>query len=923
MVDNQPSIPEKTERRLADLERRTRELGTLYRIASTTSQFLDLSALLERACTEVSQALAGEAACVLLLSDMLPGEVEVGAVQGLPDSVVAALQHVHWQQPVPDEESDMALKQPPLQQIGQALQTILRSVGFASSIILGLHAQGKPVGVLGVASSVQPQSTPNIPSVEWVWALGEQLGALIANARLYRETQRRVAELDALAQLSRAISSTLELGQVLQIAAQQVQNILKASVVAIRLIEDEQLVLRALVGVTHPNIIPPRVAIQGDYGNVIQQKVIWSIDDIGREAHQQSTLREMSQRENLESLLAVPMLVNDQALGILTVANNLPHRWLPGEIKFVQTIANQVALAVQNARLFRDTQRRMDELAGLARLSQAISSTFELEQILKMAMDQAQHILGISSGAFYLMEDGHLARSLVIGVPHLESFPTRVSVDDIFNLRLPAADSPLAKLSPDTSVEYEPIDSILSTTVRYVNDVESEVNIQEELRQLFLSENIRALLNTPLLVEGKLVGVLSVGYNQPHLWSREEIGLVQMIASHVALAVRNARLIQRVQADQHKLETILKQVADGVFTTDTHCNIESFNIRATALTGWRISEVWGKKCGEVLMPLDDNGRSICEVTGKCLCKQVLLEPTKVISWPARRWLRARNGQLIPVMSVTSPLLDGSGQVTGTVTAFWDLRHEEEVERLKNDFLSLVTHEMRTPISNIKLAVQNGLDKARGTYSIPPDELLQIVDQQCDRLLMLVERILQVSRYEAGSMKIEVRPTDLEKVVTRKIERWKRTYSDRAFEQVITQPLPRVEADETHLLTVLNILLDNAVKYSPPGTPIRILVRPARQYVQVTVANQGPAIPAAYQARLFEKFYRVPGTAGSGFGLGLYCARFLIEAQRGSIWLESKADSGTQVHFTLPMTEPKSLPEATHRLPRRKRSGVAA
>jgi signal transduction histidine kinase len=271
--------------------------------------------------------------------------------------------------------------------------------------------------------------------------------------------------------------------------------------------------------------------------------------------------------------------------------------------------------------------------------------------------------------------------------------------------------------------------------------------------------------------------------------------------------------------------------------------------------------------------------------------------------PPRRDLHVR---LFPVVDIVR-----GG--TGCGILVHDATTEREAERAKDAFISMISHELRSPL---------GLIKGYATTLLLPDapddeatrqRCLQTIDETCDELSDLVDNLLDASRLRAGTFAIEQRPVALAPLVGVVVDRL--CLAERADRLHATLPrsLPPVLADSRRVEQVIRNLLENALKYSPPTAPVRLTAARRRHEIVVSVADEGAGIPAAEQARLFRAFERGRGaqtTRVRGTGLGLAIVKGIVEAHDGRLWVESpapgregRARPGTVVHFTLPIAEP--------------------
>jgi len=235
----------------------------------------------------------------------------------------------------------------------------------------------------------------------------------------------------------------------------------------------------------------------------------------------------------------------------------------------------------------------------------------------------------------------------------------------------------------------------------------------------------------------------------------------------------------------------------------------------------------------------------------------------------------------------------------------------ETEQLRNALLSSVSHDLRTPLAAIAGAASSLL-----THGLPENsrrELLNSIDEEASRLSRMVEvnNLLDMTRLESGTLQVHKEWQPLEEVVGAALTRLEAQLADRPLTTHLPVDLPLVPLDSVLIEQVLINLLDNAVKYTPPGSPITLSAWATEGAVTVEVADQGPGLPPGEEQRIFEKFYRVRRAAlSSGAGLGLTICRGIVAAHGGRIWAENRPGGGAALRFTLPLTgtPPQVTPE---------------
>ncbi len=238
---------------------------------------------------------------------------------------------------------------------------------------------------------------------------------------------------------------------------------------------------------------------------------------------------------------------------------------------------------------------------------------------------------------------------------------------------------------------------------------------------------------------------------------------------------------------------------------------------------------------------------------------------------------------------------------------------KELDRLKSDFVSMVSHELRSPLTNISGAVELMLqeDQVGEEYL---HRMLGVVGEQSQRLIRLVQGVLDVSKIDAGKLYLECREVDLLPLVERVVNSLQPTTVSHWFELPRVNEFPPVWGDEDRIEQILFNLLDNAIKYSPSGGPIKVQMEAGNGEITISLTDQGVGIPADRLDRLFQKFHRLDsGDAREtyGHGLGLYITKGLVEAHGGRIWVESTVGQGSTFSFTLPVArEGQPSEEAT-------------
>lgn len=254
---------------------------------------------------------------------------------------------------------------------------------------------------------------------------------------------------------------------------------------------------------------------------------------------------------------------------------------------------------------------------------------------------------------------------------------------------------------------------------------------------------------------------------------------------------------------------------------------------------------------------------------------------------------------------SAPAQNEAGQVVGRIYVYRDVTKETEVDRMKTEFIATVSHELRTPMTSIKGSLGLVLGGIAGPLPQEAQELLTIAQHNTDRLIRLINDILDISRIEAGKMEIKKGPLSVPEAVQRSIKELDGFAAERRIQVKANLPagLPRVLADSDRLQQVLVNLISNAIKFSNPGGEVLVTASTDGREVWIRVEDQGPGIPPEHQREIFEKFHRVDNAATrrtGGTGLGLAICKALVAEHGGQIWVESEVGKGSAFIFSLPV-----------------------
>ena len=416
------------------------------------------------------------------------------------------------------------------------------------------------------------------------------------------------------------------------------------------------------------------------------------------------------------------------------------------------------------------------------------------------------------------------------------------------------------------------------------------------------------MVRLPMVSRGETIGLIYVFLSgTPYHLPGDAASLLGSFAEQAAIAVKNARLYEQVNKEKQRLDAIIQQNADGVMILDQSLRITDFNKALSRMVGWTAKEAIGQPHEAVFQWLSlKTEMDLHEALNNGWPPQgaTHLYVEGDLQRPFHEETEAADGKRISLGITYAPLMDGDGRMTDIIANVRDLSRYREEEALQKTFISVVSHELKTPVSIIKgYAGTLRRQDANWSPEVMQDSLA-VIEEEADNLTDLIDSLLEVSRLQAGTFNLEVSEDVQLNRVAQNTARKFGSYSDKHQIRVqFGDDFPPIWGDERRLGQVLNNLLSNAIKYSPDGGEIVIRGDVHPQHVTVAVRDSGIGIPDHEQHRIFQKFSRLDNALSrktEGTGLGLFLSKAIIEAHNGRIWFHKNPDGpGTTFTFSLP------------------------
>lgn len=365
----------------------------------------------------------------------------------------------------------------------------------------------------------------------------------------------------------------------------------------------------------------------------------------------------------------------------------------------------------------------------------------------------------------------------------------------------------------------------------------------------------------------------------------------------LATIARLKRELAASQRDRIKASALFSSMGEGVVVTDEYGRIEQVNDLAEQILGYSQKELLGKRFVDEIKAVHEDG-SLIEPIDRPITRSFLDgQPVST-----RTYYLRKDGLAIPTDINVSPVIV-DGVPSGAIEVFRDLSDEYMKERIQAEFISIASHQLRTPLSSINTYAQMLSGGYAGKISAQQAKFVKVIEGSADRMNHLIHTLLNVTRVDAGNIRVNVKDVNVDEICKEVI----RALESHAKQKHITISYsnkygPSLKTDPVLFREVLSNLISNSIKYTPEGGRISLKVE-ARERVVFIVKDNGYGIPDRAKDYVFSKFYRAKNAAAydvSGTGIGLYLAKRVAERLEGDIWFSSKVGTGSTFYFSLPL-----------------------
>ncbi len=685
------------------------------------------------------------------------------------------------------------------------------------------------------------------------------------------QDQSMLASLELLYDVSREIAAALDLRTVLhRVLFLSMKNVRAISGSIIVLDGNQQPVESAIItgSQLHEQTTQQlRITYErGLAGWVIRNQKAVLVPDTSQDERWLRRPDDDAERTGPKSAVSAPILARDHLVGVMTLVHPTPGFFTQDHLALVRAITDQAGVAVLNARLYAESQRQTRAMTALAESAATITASLKTDDVLQQILEQISQALQVEVVSLALIDPQ--TQELVFRAASGEKGPNVIGI----------------RLAPGEGiagwVAREGIGII-------VPDVRQDPRFLPTVDKL-LNFVTKAIACAPIRLRGEVIGILQAINPKDGAFYPDALQVITGIGGLAGTAIHHAQLFERMEAAHQRYRELFEDSIDPILITDLEGRILEANRQVAMITGMNRESL--------LNAMIDHFQIVDQAElGEKFEKLASGETTSY-----ETCLKAEGGREVPIqVYVRNVFIDGISNLQWILR---DVTERKNLDNLRNDLISMIYHDLRSPLSNIvsSLDVIQALMPQDSDPAVEP--LLDIAIRATERIERLTNSLLDIRRLEAGqsiASRELVSPTSITKEAVKNVLPIVEN-KNQEITLLIEENLPRVWVDTDMIGRVLTNLLENAVKHTPAGSTIYLGARLEGNQVIMWVQDNGPGIPPDERERIFDKFSRLHGRGGpKGLGLGLAFCRLAVEAHGGQIWVDDGPEGGSNFKFTLP------------------------
>lgn len=917
IIANQAAIAVQNTNLLEQTLVRSHELETLLEAAQATSLTLNLDDVYRSVASLMLQALMMDD-CSIMLWDNVENvlTVEIDKPRNPEQVKDIAKQYNLRENPVrlrAMESREILILQANAPTIDRAELALLTERGNVLHALVPLVVRDQAIGLVQLGTN-NPNQSFGYQESRLAQALSSQAAIAIQNARLSTETAALVEESFIINNLSQAISSTLEMDDMITIIREQIPRVTDADELYLALYDNESQQINFPLAVAQGKEfdIESRILNTDEVSFIIRHRRSLTLGGGNWDANEMRRNLGIANGEGqVKSYLGVPIVAGDQVMGVLAVRDSQRNRTFGiNDERLLMTVGTQLGAAIQNARLFKqirsfadelhlrvqertaELQKERDRIDTLYHITSDLARTLDLDRVLARALEMVVKAVNADDGTVMLidpMTDQLVVRTTLHGDPKqymVKPHPAQKLAEWLIG-----------------NDSYMVVDDLQEQPYWDADDVEAQAWRSALVVQLETNDDVQ--------------GVIVLLSRKSGVFTESQIKLVVAAANQIASSMSNAELYHLIRdqaerlgvllrAEQEEAEkntAILDSIADGVMLADAEGVVVLFNPAAQRILD---------------LPRDHVlGQTLQRLTGVFGASANKWSNT-IIEWqrdpeqhPEGSFLEERLKLGKRVVSVHLSPVFTAERFLGTVSVFRDITKEVEVDLIKSQFVSNVSHELRTPMTSIKGFADLLLMGVAGEIPEAQKSFLSKIKTNADRLSHLVDDLLNISKIDAGE-RLNLDLVDIANILTPLVtglqNRVENENKQLAVTLEIEPQLPPVMVDPHKLTQIMTNLIDNAFNYTYAGGKIGVKAQSQGDEMLISVSDTGIGIPAEFQPRIWERFERYEDHAlvmdVAGTGLGLPIVKQLVEMHHGTVWFESEQGKGTTFFVSLPFEQPE-------------------
>jgi PAS domain S-box-containing protein len=534
----------------------------------------------------------------------------------------------------------------------------------------------------------------------------------------------------------------------------------------------------------------------------------------------------------------------------------------------------------------KDMGSKSEKLALLLDANKVLTSTLDLDRLLKVIMGQAKRVVNAEASSLMLLDEAknELFFDVTIGGKGEKLRQIRLKLGQGIGGWVAKEGKPL--MIADASKD-------------------SRFFVKADEVTKFRTKSILCI---PMRIKERIIGVMeAINQVSRGYFVDEDREIFEAFASQAAIAIENARLFQNLKREKEKIEAVFSGMGDGAIVTDAKMNLVMLNSSAKNFLGIRKRNYLGKKIFQVVRQFKAFSRwepKKATAPGSSL-KEFLTKEDRVTTFDLAR----RKPKTLVLSGIATRIVDEENRVVGYVMIIRDVTSERKEEYLKASFVSSISHKLKTPLTSISgylplLREKERLSKLDKTGK----DALRIIDSQGRRLYRLIDELLGFSILESESLELARGKESLKSIVEMSLKKLASRIRGRGAKIVVGNSIDKVSpilVDKAKVQEVIQNLVENAIKFNDNKEKrVEISARPLKgeKFIRVEIKDNGPGIPSEEREKIFDKFYQIEETFTGqveGAGLGLAVVKQVVEAHGGKVGVESRPGRGSKFFFTLP------------------------